>query len=146
MRLNASCWSALDNDADGVVEFLDYAPLLLTIKAMLQGAYNATSIDMNMNLHSILPLSQPYTSLYTGVETVSTIPADVVDWVLVELRQPATTVVRRRAAFIKKDGSIVDLDGSSSLGFNVPTGNYFVAVRHRNHLGVMTQNQVLLSD
>ena len=33
---------------------------------------------------------------------------------------------------------MVDIDGVSSVRVGVPAGNYHVAVRHRDHLGVMT--------
>ena len=45
-----------------------------------------------------------------------------------------------------RDGDIVDLDGTSALQFNqAVTGNYFVAVRHRNHIGVMSETALPLS-
>ncbi len=81
-------------------------------------------------------------------ETVENIPANVVDWVLVELRTgtAAGTVAAKRAAFIKNDGSIVDVDGTSKVNFsNVNSGNYYIVIKHRNHLAVMSANPVALS-
>ena len=71
-----------------------------------------------------------------------------VDWVLVELRSPINqdSLIATRAAILQRDGDIRDVDGISYLTFhNVPSGNYFVAVRHRNHLGIITANSHLLS-
>ncbi|HNE80374.1 MAG TPA: hemagglutinin protein, partial [Flavobacteriales bacterium] len=64
----------------------------------------------------------------------------IVDWMLVELRNPTTpgTVVATRSALLQRDGDVVGTNGLPRLLFNVPNGNYHVAVRHRNHLGVMT--------
>jgi hypothetical protein len=64
----------------------------------------------------------------------------IVDWVLVELRDAATPsiVLRSRTALVQRDGDIVSVDGTSPVSFDLPTGSYHVAVRHRNHLGVMT--------
>ena len=45
--------------------------------------------------------------------------------------------VLRRAAFILEDGRIVDLNGTSDLSFRtLANGNYYVVIRHRNHLPV----------
>lgn len=66
----------------------------------------------------------------------------IVDWVFVELRDKNdyTAVVATRSGLIQRDGDIVDLDGTSTLYFNnVATDSYFVVIRHRNHLGVMTK-------
>jgi len=72
----------------------------------------------------------------------------IVDWVLVELRSTAdpTVIVATRAGLLQRDGDIVDVDGSSSLSFPLPNGNYQVAVRHRNHFGCMTADAVALSN
>ncbi|MAT54876.1 MAG: hypothetical protein CMN32_10395 [Saprospirales bacterium] len=71
-----------------------------------------------------------------------------VDWVLIELR-PADvpdSIVATKAALLQRDGDVRDLDGISYVKFRkVRGGNYYVAVRHRNHLGVMTANPYLLT-
>lgn len=69
----------------------------------------------------------------------------IVDWIFVELRDKNdyTSVVATRGGLIQRDGDIVDLDGTSALFFNdVNPDYYFVVVRHRNHLGVMTKYPV----
>ena len=63
------------------------------------------------------------------------------DWVLVELRDATTpaTVISRHAAFIREDGRIIEVDGISDISFStVANGNYFMVIRHRNHLGIRT--------
>lgn len=55
-------------------------------------------------------------------------------------------MVDRRAAFIKNDGTLVDLDGVSNI--KIPTaaaGNYYVVIIHKNHLAVMTANPITIS-
>ncbi len=97
-----------------------------------------------------VPLAQPYNVApfnYNGAEAVDTVPAGIVDWVLLELRSDLTTQVSRRAAFLKSDGSLVDLDGVSNVKFpTVTPGDYYVVIRHRNHLAVMTANKITLSN
>lgn len=76
------------------------------------------------------------------VVTAQAVPADnIVDWVFLELRNlnasPGNTIVQTRSALLQKDGDIVDVDGVSPVTFNnLPDGNYIIAVRHRNHLGL----------
>jgi hypothetical protein len=94
-------------------------------------------------------MTEPYTALglavtgatstTTGALTVTGNNA-IVDWVVVELRNPASTstVVERKAALLQRDGDVVALDGTSALGFCSAAGSYHVSVRHRNHQGCMT--------
>ncbi|MEM9548559.1 MAG: hypothetical protein AAGA77_21415 [Bacteroidota bacterium] len=65
----------------------------------------------------------------------------IVDWVFVELRSKLdnTVIVASRSGLVQRDGDVVDLDGVSKLSFpGVDEDDYFVVVRHRNHLGAMT--------
>jgi hypothetical protein len=66
----------------------------------------------------------------------------IVDWVFVELRDKsnAANVLATRAALIQRDGDVVEVDGAGCLSFPGTTvDSYFVAVRHRSHLGSMTK-------
>ncbi|MCD4747090.1 MAG: hypothetical protein K8R58_12405, partial [Bacteroidales bacterium] len=125
----------------------------VNLKAFLEGPFNGT--DMDAYLNTILPLTQPYNIApwnYAGTESVVSIPnTNVVDWVLVELRETtgdastatSDSIIAQQAAFILNNGSIVGLDGSSILSFNhLITHNLFVVIWHRNHLGVMSANPV----
>jgi hypothetical protein len=124
--------------------------IMVSTKAFLQGPYDGDS--MNTTLNANLPTSHPYGVLpwnYEGPESVESVPSGVVDWVLVELRTDTTAAsnVGTRAAFIKGDGSIVDLDGVSPVAFtNLSAGNYYIVIRHRNHLAVMSASAVALSE
>jgi len=65
----------------------------------------------------------------------------IVDWVFVELRNKANRaqVMATRSALLQRDGDIVEVNGTSCLSFpGVPIDSYYVAVRHRSHLGAMT--------
>ncbi len=114
------------------------------LTALLQGAMSGTTMTTTLNTLNLVPLSQPYNFgpfNYAVTESVAAIPANVTDWVLVELRDAAApaTVLATRAAFILKNGSIVDLDGTSPVSFSaIGEGSYYVSVRHRNHLGIRT--------
>ncbi len=118
--------------------------LMVDIKVLLEGAYDVSASEMTTTLNTpgsiVLPFAQPFNTapwLYAGTEIVASIPADVTDWVLVELRSDLTTVEVSKPAFIKKDGTIIDLNG---FPFKITgnTGDYHIVVNHRNHLSVMS--------
>lgn len=120
---------------------------------LLEGAYDGAG-GMNSALNGLLPLSQPYSDAmfdgtpldYDGSESVVSIPADVVDWVLVSLRgEPASgvdVVGSTEPAFVTEKGTIVGLDGDTLRFDDVPPGSYHVIVRHRNHLSVISSDPV----
>ncbi|MCW3090448.1 MAG: carboxypeptidase regulatory-like protein [Ferruginibacter sp.] len=136
--------------------------ILSKTKAFLQAAYNSTTGVMADNLRTptnLIPLSDPYrtapystsfTHVSNGVaETASAgVFADqassnnnIVDWVFLELRNntvsPGNTVLQTRSALLQRNGDIVDVDGTSPVTFNNMTdGNYTLAIRHRNHIGI----------
>jgi proline racemase len=127
------------------------APTVANVKVLLEGPYSSGTMSTALNTAGYIPTAQPYSVApwsYGGTESVVSIPAGVVDWVLVELRTgtAAGTAVATRAAFIKSDGTIVDLDGTSPVAFSsVAPGDYYVVVRHRNHLAVMSASAVTLT-
>ena len=114
---------------------------------------------------SYIPLNDPYkyghpnfdiTSRYTHVPanqaasqhqinaTVLDVTGDdaIVDWVFMELRSPidSSGIVATRSCLVQRDGDVVDMDGVSPVLFPTVNGNFFyVALRHRNHLGAMTK-------
>ena len=123
--------------------------------AYLRGAWiNGTGLLRNvLNTNGLLPLSQPYTAApysYAGTESVASIPnANVVDWVLIELRKPASglpadanssTLIGRKAAFLLTNGTVAELDGVTPVlvPINKQGAGNFIVVRHRNHLAVMS--------
>jgi PKD repeat protein len=123
----------------------------------LQGGWDAAAGKHRATLQSqgFLPQSEPYTSLgysFTGGggETLSATAQsnkDIVDWVIVELRDSTnpSQVIFSRAALLLRDGSIVDSDCQSQISAPVPNDvSYYLAVLHRNHLGVMTGQPVQL--
>jgi hypothetical protein len=139
--------------------------LFLSAKVFLSGCYDSISGLMHDSLRSknLIPLTEPYSSapynLYfntvnSGGE-VTTLPIftatgtdAIVDWVFIELRSKndSTIVVATRSALLQRDGDVVDVDGISAVKFNgINIDDYFIAIKHRNHLGVMTKFKQLIS-
>lgn len=123
--------------------------LLLSLRAALEGAYGSGAMRTDLLSQGLIPKAQPYNQApfnYSGTESLGTVPDGTVDWVLVELRTALDTKVATRAALIKSNGMITDLDGSSPVKFqDLSAGNYYVIVRHRNHLPIMSAQKLSLS-
>ncbi len=121
------------------------------IKAFLEGPYNQSTGFMQTALQSsnLLPSNQPYSNTnhnYNGTETAVNFDAHITDWVYIELRdaENPSLIVDKRAALIKNDGVILDIDSQAGVEFSVPAGNYYVALYHKAHLGVMTKQAINL--
>ena len=126
--------------------FINRSGLTLKSKVFLQGPYNNSTGLMNDALRTLpsFPLVSPYNTPDTisdaGILSVSGNDA-IVDWIKIELRDKNTpsTIVQTRSALLQRDGDIVELDGVSPVFFNgVNADNYYVTIRHRNHLSVTT--------
>ncbi|MCK5922416.1 MAG: hypothetical protein KAG66_15850, partial [Methylococcales bacterium] len=163
---------AQDANGNSVPDYLEVAQasdVFLALKVFLQGpleADAATSTQTNglmwdnLREHDLLPENEPYTNMADfnhvgsgGQEVAATGVFDVtgnnaiVDWVFVELRSSSdvSEVVATRAALLQRDGDVVDVDGTSALRFaDTQSGEYRIAVRHRNHLGAMKADSVRL--
>ncbi len=121
---------------------------LANVKVFLQGPFSGGTMQTQLNSGGYIPLNQPYNVspwYYNGTESVTSIPSDVVDWVLLEIRSNTTTVTAKRAAFLKSDGTVVELDGTSQVSVGVNDGDYYVVVYHRNHLPIMSSNTTSIS-
>lgn len=127
--------------------------LNVALRALLEGPYESGLLRDDLRSNDFIPNTEPFTTLgypHTGGGGGETIPNSVkgttgndaiVDWVVIELRNPANpaSVLYTRSALLQRDGDVVDIDGVSPVGFNqTAVGNYYVALRHRNHLGIMS--------
>lgn len=133
-----------------VLFILVVADINMNLKVFLEGAFQNTEMTTKLNDLDLIPISQPYFSPpwnYDGSELVSTIPANVVDWVLVELRESAgdaltatpDKTIGRRAAFLMMDGSVKETDGLQNLHFILSLqNNIYIIIYHRNHLPVIS--------
>ncbi|MEM1323690.1 MAG: hypothetical protein AAGG75_25745 [Bacteroidota bacterium] len=141
-------------------EFLPHVQL--EARTFLQGAFDATEMRDDLRTNGLLPLNEPYDALsdFTHVgrggneaaesATVFDQPGtddDIVDWVMVELRDKddSDVVIETKSALLQRDGDIVDMDGFSPLGIPVPDDDYYLSIRHRNHLGILSSSVLSLS-
>lgn len=121
----------------------------------------ALAVSSNNNF----PLTDPYSvpNAYNGAfshvnnQSVDTTTSSVlsvtgnnaiIDWVFMELRTGSfnsTTVTHTKSVLLQSDGDLVATDGISPVSFTAPFGNYYIAIKHRNHLGFRTSNSIALS-
>ncbi len=123
---------------------------VLNIKVFLEGPFYFSQMIPYLNLAGFLPIVQPFNTPpwnYSGDESVSQIPGtDIVDWVLLDFRDATDAQaaaygqsIKKIAAFIKEDGTVVGLDGMYSPRINLSySNNLFVVINHRNHLSIMS--------
>jgi hypothetical protein len=117
--------------------------------AFLEGPY-AGSGAMSTALNPHLPLEQPFGGapwFYSGDEAVDAMPANVVDWLLMELRSAPTagSTFDRQAVLLLDDGSVVTTDagdGSLPRFWGVPYDSTWVVLHARNHLSIMTDQKI----
>ncbi|WP_299889086.1 fibronectin type III domain-containing protein [uncultured Lacinutrix sp.] len=139
----------------GAFEYDVNLNLVVNPKIFLQGAAlnpntgEETLMRDGLRVANLIPTTSPYTDALICNANVFTVTGNdaIVDWVWVELRDATTNtaVIASQSALLQRDGNIVGIDGVSSLVFNVIAGNYFVAIKHRNHLGIMTLGTVALN-
>ncbi|RLD56939.1 MAG: hypothetical protein DRJ05_10515 [Bacteroidetes bacterium] len=133
-----------------------HEPESLDLKVYLEGPYNGTDMNTDLQATGSIPFFQPYNTApwnYSGTELVASIPSNAVDWVLVEFRDAtaaasanSASMVEQHAAFLMNDGTIRGLDGSSLVEFDGWYSNsIYVVVWHRNHLPVLTNSAVMES-
>ncbi|MEO0468067.1 MAG: lamin tail domain-containing protein [Bacteroidota bacterium] len=122
--------------------------LQLDLQAILQGGYDFGKAEMRDDLRSkgFLPLTDPYLGTQTTDLTVLGQNGNqaIVDWVLVELRDPndPTNIVLSLPALLRVDGQIVSPKGEEQFlvsPFPLNGTSYYLSLRHRNHLGVMSE-------
>ncbi len=116
----------------------------VSVKIYLEGPYDSNTDMMTTQINSLIPNTSPYSE---DPRTVSQIPSTIVDWVLVSLRTAANGAnIVSKSAFLRNDGKIVDDDGTTEeIIMNADEENYFIVIKHRNHLAVMSATAIALN-
>lgn len=142
--------------SDNVVITANNCAIALNTKVFLSNVSGGTMDDYLRTLAGEFPLTDPYSAApYSNSGLFTYVPAqtpatttqmildnnNVVDWVFVELRtgtSGSTTVTASKSGLLKNDGIIINPDGTPFSFSGVAAGNYFIAIKHRNHCGFMT--------
>lgn len=125
----------------------------LRVRAALGGvSWSGALMNDQLRSGGLVPANEPFTSLgyaYVGTAAGQSIAPGllsvtgndaIVDWVLLELRNAGNpgTVSHSRPALLQRDGDVVGLNGQAIHTLPFTSGTHHIALRHRNHLGVMT--------
>ena len=132
--------------------------IALNLKVKLQGALLATSYELmrdDLRNLGLIPLKQPYNAGLSArftqvgggneVTTEAVLNSNVgtgdaiVDWIFLEFRDPTdpSNIAATMSALVQRDGDVVAPDGGQLF---IPgyLDHHYIAVKHRNHIGVMT--------
>jgi hypothetical protein len=149
------------------------ASIVVNVKAILSGPYitSAGLMQDSLRIKNMIPTIEPYGALpYSPIFThasnsnigmactnpsllnntsVITDSNAIVDWVFLQVRDAsdATNVLASRSALLKRNGNVVREDGVSPVTFQgIAPGNYFISIKHRTHLGLMSDAYLALSE
>ena len=133
---NSQWWPWSDVES-ATVELPETASLQL--RAFLQGAYSGNRLmRSDLREQGAIPLASPYAQ---APAVLSAIPAGAVDWVLLQLYEAdGITLTASVSAFLRSDGQLVDTSGAAPLILSgiYRSKAYHIALRHRNHVAVMS--------
>lgn len=152
---NGTDWSTAGTSPSTMTDVLETT---LSVKVFLQGPYDAGTSMMKDTLRTLwyIPTKEPYSGLWfkmtggKGVAMTTPVQLDViwssaiVDRVLVELRDSfdKTNIVQSIPWLVLRNGTVVWADGTSLKVKDIAVGEYYVMIRHRNHLPVMTDRAI----
>ncbi|MDY8134568.1 hypothetical protein [Aquimarina sp. 2201CG5-10] len=156
---NGKTWYIYYNlgDDNDVVLSTENIEVIVKPRVYLQGA----AFDPNtgeealmrddLRIEGHIPLTSPYEDEVIVDASVFSISGNdaIVDWVWVELRDKDdnTKILYSQSALLQRDGDVVAFDGVSNLSFKgVISDNYYVAIKHRNHLGILSANTINLNN
>ncbi|WP_298516525.1 LamG-like jellyroll fold domain-containing protein [uncultured Kordia sp.] len=137
-------------DSDGSCNEVALSP-----KVFLQGALlNANTGEENwmrddLRNAGLIPTTSPYDmSEVNGVIFMLAGQDAIVDWVQLELRDATNnnTIIVETSALLQRDGDVVALDGVSPVTITIGHDDYYVVIKHKNHLGIMTAMPVALTN
>jgi hypothetical protein len=95
---------------------------------------------METTLESQLPCESPYAQ---APRTVCDIPANTVDWILLQLRDKTdrNQIVKEKSLFLRNDGLLMDDLGNTQIQLSdIPADDYYISLKHRNHLDVISSS------
>ncbi|MFZ1289752.1 MAG: immunoglobulin domain-containing protein [Melioribacteraceae bacterium] len=116
------------------------------LKVFLEAAYiNNNKMNTLLVKSGLFPQKQPYNSSPWNLDisdNINEFKADYVDWVIVELRENLTNILYQKIGIITTDGTIVNTDQTPISFINISSGNFYIVIRHRNHLSIVSAEKI----
>jgi len=139
--------------------------IAMQARAILQGAMIGNNDNLmrdDLRKANLIPLVEPYTALPTfehiGASGEEILNEDlllvegsdaIVDWVFLELRSILNKnfVMASAVGLVQRDGDIISNKGDSLIVFpSALANNYYVSIRHRNHVCMISSITYELSE
>jgi len=130
--------------------------MTMSAKVFLEGAYRYGSMADDLRQRGYFQMPPPDVYPYNldpmrQFYITEQLPDSVVDWVVVEFREALASAGKIRTYLVKQDGRLVDLYNNDVLvltggvaATRLDSGDYYIAIRHRNHLALVTKDYVKL--
>ncbi|MEM6686880.1 MAG: LamG-like jellyroll fold domain-containing protein, partial [Bacteroidota bacterium] len=138
------------DDADGGCNEVAISPKVFLQGALLNPNTGEESwMRDDFRLAGLIPTTSPYDmSEANGIVFMTPSQNAIVDWLQLELRDATdnNTIIAETSALLQRDGDVVGLDGFSPVTFAVSHDNYYIVVKHKNHLSIMTAMPIALTN
>ncbi len=129
----------------------------LSLKAFISGNSLSVSDTMStaLNYKNLIPLAPPDSFSSNGAAFIyKKKPCDaitgyflsqhpeIVDWVVIELKTNKFKSSDTVAALLTKSGRIISTTGDTLIPVKETSGSYYVIIRHRNHVAIMSSSLI----
>lgn len=145
-------------------DFYESQRITVNLKIMISGSYVQSTDTMStiLNRKNLLPATPPDSfSNKTNAFIYKKKSSDsvnagffsqhrnIVDWIIIELRDMKNKSLSYDtvAAFLRNDGRVLSITGDTlvPLSTRITQNYYYVIIRHRNHIAVMTKSAISLT-
>jgi hypothetical protein len=138
----------LPDNVTGLTVTIDATPVYIDLHVILEGPWiSGTTQSHDLVDAGFLPLESPYDDeILAEFPIVS--PQYIVDWIWLELRETETgSMVKSCNSFLLNNSALVSTTGDQAFPFHYTQGiSYYLIIRQRNHLDIMSSSSYLLSD
>jgi len=129
----------------GVVTLDPCPPFELSVRVFLKGFIQSNAENhTQLNSLNLIPTSQPFNTSpwnYAGNEQITgAINPSISDWAFLRLFDQNYNVLDEKAALIRNDGAIVDVNNQSTISFAIPeTEVAYISIHHKSHIALIAQ-------
>ncbi|HPE56817.1 MAG TPA: FISUMP domain-containing protein [Bacteroidales bacterium] len=130
----------------------------LEVKVWLEGAYSDGKLTSTLQNNDLLPMQQPFNLApwnYNGDDSICEgVTTAISDWILIDLYDYSSagnlcpcSRFYRKAFPISQNGDLINESGVSTIKFmHQFKDSLFIALRHRNHLDILSAEALPLTD
>jgi hypothetical protein len=133
-----------DIGAVGAVNLNTQSPIS-GLSVILEGPYSKGIMKTILNSSNLIPSEQPYNKNPWNINdksVINNVAKNYVDWILIELRDNLANTNYSKAAILTEDGTVINSDGTPFSFSNIISGQYYIVIRHRNHLAIMSSAKI----